>query len=109
MKRAIAKTEARNDFQTIHHLNRVSVFNKGWQSVVWGSKYSSPRLPIEKAAPCCGHQCGSCADDPDSKFWCEGPMKDAVRPSLVPASLVLRTEYLKSEPTILDCLVVPDY
>lgn len=83
MKTAIAKTLARDNGQeALETIEKLGAFNEGWQHVVWGSKSHSPKIPINASAPCCGYQCQSCADDPDSKFWCKGLNKEHVRKSL---------------------------
>lgn len=80
MKSAIAKTLARdNGREALDGIERFGAFNEGWQHVVWGAEFSKPQIPINASAPCCGFQCQSCVDNPDSKFWCKGPMKEHVR------------------------------
>ena len=80
MDSAIAKTLALDDGQSrLESIEKFGAFNEGWQHVVWGPKFQQPKIPMNQSAPCCGFQCQTCEVDPDSKFWCKGPMKEHVR------------------------------
>lgn len=76
METAIAKTLAQDDGQKkLEGIEKFGSFNEGWQHVVWGSKYSNPKIPINESGSCCGFQCQTCEENPDSKFWCKGLIK----------------------------------
>lgn len=75
MESAIAKTLALDGGkQKLIGIEKFGPFNEGWQHVVWDAQYTKPKIPINESAPCCGFQCQTCEEDPESKFWCKGPI-----------------------------------
>lgn len=82
MDSAIAKTLALDEGrQKLDSIEKFGAFNEGWQHVVWGADFTldgRSKIPIHESAPCCGFQCQTCEVDPDSKFWCKGPIKEHV-------------------------------
>lgn len=71
--------------EALDGVEKFGAFNEGWQHAVWGRFADGSKLPMSAAAPCCGFQCETCEENPESKFWCRDPI--LVRPcALSPAT-----------------------
>jgi hypothetical protein len=80
MEAGIAKVLAEdNGRMDLDNIERFGALNEGWQVGVWNANFTTPKIPANQSAPCCGFQCQTCAEDPASKFWCKGSIGEWVR------------------------------